>query len=173
MIHSELQRACKHGAKPRKHGAKPRRQKKNANLDFCLEGPWRLWPHRTIQWEVARNRIWCVLKMNSAKFLRVTISAGDILEDWQARTTLGRVSRLWRSCHPFLQLNTHHAEISAFMHATTVSVTVTWEEVAAEKIRTRQKNSKRCKTTQKKKLKRCKKAKQPKYFGLSRVEEDK
>jgi hypothetical protein len=51
----------------------------------------------------------------------------DILEDWQTRIKIGYVSRLQRSCHPFLQLNTHDAEISAFRHATTEEVIVTWE----------------------------------------------
>ena len=54
-----------------------------------------------------------------------------------------------RSCHPFLQLNTRGAEISAFIHATAEEVTVTCEQVAAEKIRARQKKCKRGKTTQK------------------------
>ena len=66
-------------------------------------------PNRKIQWEIA-----------------IAFDAADILEDWQARTTIGRVSGL-RSCHPFLQLNTHDAEISAFIHATEEEATVTWE----------------------------------------------
>ena len=88
-----------------------------------------------------------MLKKSSSEFSEVTIR-------WYSLRLTGKdhnscVSRLWRSCHPVLQLNTRDAAIAACIHARTVQLTVTWEEVTAEKIRTRHKKSKRGKTTQK------------------------
>ena len=111
-----------------------------------------------------------MLKLNSSEDSEGCHLLIIILEDWQTKITIGHVSRLQRSYHPFLQLNTRDAEISAFIHTTIEEVTVTLgigrgrkNQDTAEKVQNKAKQPN-------KKLKRCKKAKRPKYSASSRLE---
>ena len=58
MIHSGPKHAREQGAKPRKRGAKPRKQgaKPRKKAQIWISALKNLWPHRKIQWEVAKKK---------------------------------------------------------------------------------------------------------------------
>ena len=95
----------------------------------CRFLPWRTLKVVAKPQNSMRNchRIWCVLKMNSSEDSEVchySWYSWRLADKDHNRSSQDSEDR---SCHPFFRLNTHDAEISAFVHATAEEVTVTWE----------------------------------------------